>query len=473
MTDFPEIEYEDDSITHLGRAVDHFVDRRSAIRRFAALVNDDLPQRDGERLPLPVQFFHGDGGNGKSLLLRFLRERCSARFEPDDWAHIRALKDDEEFVVNLTEADAPLIPCAATEFDTGAEDVLGRLRDVRIDLQRYGFRFPHFDYACIDYWRSNGYKSADEIKALFPSEELQFVSAALGFVGTLAPYGQLLANAIDLFNKHFGEQTALHRFRRGLDQELFRDMQRWNRRTELLNHLPKYFASDLNTQMRSGTRGDRVALFFDSHERFWGNVRNIVPAENPERDRWYRSLLNRLDLRSGIIVVVAGREAPPWTPRSDEVHFDLELHYVEEFTDADATNYLRAIKRDTKVIPVELFPTLLDLARVRSEPDHVHPLFLGLAADVVIAAARKRITLTPADLPTNLARTAKPRELVQRLWQYVDEESRDAVRALSACRQFTGSIYRHLGSELIFGLVGRTIPRFDRILIRPSCPQYK
>ena len=67
-----------DSITTGWRAFDLFTDRHEAIRHFAAYLHDDVPRPT-------ILCFHGDGGNGKSLLLRFLREHCCKRFRPEVW----------------------------------------------------------------------------------------------------------------------------------------------------------------------------------------------------------------------------------------------------------------------------------------------------------------------------------------------------------------------------------------------------
>jgi len=37
--------------------------------------------------------FYGDGGNGKSLLLKFLREKCSKQFTPKEWEQLNKLDD--------------------------------------------------------------------------------------------------------------------------------------------------------------------------------------------------------------------------------------------------------------------------------------------------------------------------------------------------------------------------------------------
>ena len=51
------------SVTEGHHALALFTDRRDAIRRFCEYLNDDPP-------PSRILFFHGDGGNGKSLLLK-------------------------------------------------------------------------------------------------------------------------------------------------------------------------------------------------------------------------------------------------------------------------------------------------------------------------------------------------------------------------------------------------------------------
>ncbi len=67
-----------DTITEGWRALKLFTDRREAIRLFSSYLNDD-PARE------QVLFFYGDGGNGKSLLLRFLREYYCKRLRQENW----------------------------------------------------------------------------------------------------------------------------------------------------------------------------------------------------------------------------------------------------------------------------------------------------------------------------------------------------------------------------------------------------
>jgi hypothetical protein len=74
------------------RALGLFTDRHAAIRHFSSYLNDDPPKPT-------ILFFHGVGGNGKTLLLRYLEKSCCKRLSPDNWAYVSAL-DDDEFVAN-------------------------------------------------------------------------------------------------------------------------------------------------------------------------------------------------------------------------------------------------------------------------------------------------------------------------------------------------------------------------------------
>jgi Cdc6-like AAA superfamily ATPase len=58
------------SVTTQPRALQHFTDRYPLIRRFAHYLHDSAP-------PSTILFLYGDGGNGKSLLLRY--SCCDAR----------------------------------------------------------------------------------------------------------------------------------------------------------------------------------------------------------------------------------------------------------------------------------------------------------------------------------------------------------------------------------------------------------
>jgi len=70
------------------RSLELFCDRHEVIAHFVSLVNDDPP-------PRRVLYLHGLGGNGKSLLLRFLAARCGVRLPPGEWERVRRLPEAE------------------------------------------------------------------------------------------------------------------------------------------------------------------------------------------------------------------------------------------------------------------------------------------------------------------------------------------------------------------------------------------
>ena len=58
-----------DSLTEEWRAIGLFTDRGPALRHFMEYVQSETP-------PQRILYFLGDGGHGKTLLLRYLRDHC-------------------------------------------------------------------------------------------------------------------------------------------------------------------------------------------------------------------------------------------------------------------------------------------------------------------------------------------------------------------------------------------------------------
>ena len=79
---------EPQTVTEGDRALLLFTDRYELTRLFAEYLNEELPRNT-------ILFFHGDGGNGKSLLLKFLRQRCCKRFLPETWQQLQAIPKAE------------------------------------------------------------------------------------------------------------------------------------------------------------------------------------------------------------------------------------------------------------------------------------------------------------------------------------------------------------------------------------------
>ncbi len=99
---------------------------------------------------------------------------------------------------------------------------------------------------------------------------------------------------------------------------------------------------------------------------------------------------------------------------------------------------------------------LLEYARVGV--NQIHPLYLGVCADIVWRANKQHKTLTPDDFRSAERVVDKGQELINRLLSYVDVETDSAVRALSAARAFNRDIYLALGRGLDFEV---TIGKFD------------
>jgi tetratricopeptide (TPR) repeat protein len=217
--------------------------------------------------------------------------------------------------------------------------------------------------------------------------------------------------------------------------------------TELIDELPRLFAKDLNAAMAQQEELKRIVLFFDAHEAFWGHQRDLPEEVFFQRDEWLRCFLRALDLDAGIVAVVAGREKPRWAEANPSTRIPqqyLDTRLVGHFSAPDARDYLQ--KADVK--DAALQQSLIDYASVAAE--EVHPLYLGLCADVVLAARAQGNFLTPDDFPTAPETLDKSRELINRLLRYVDKEVEAAVHALSACRAFDFELYLKLGQALHF-----------------------
>jgi hypothetical protein len=100
------------------RSLELFCDRDEVIAHFVSLINDDPPRRR-------LLYLQGLGGNGKSLLLRFLAARCCVRLPPAEWERVRRLPEAELPAVLGGAAKAARVPVARIDF--GARPV-GEMR---------------------------------------------------------------------------------------------------------------------------------------------------------------------------------------------------------------------------------------------------------------------------------------------------------------------------------------------------------
>jgi tetratricopeptide (TPR) repeat protein len=160
-------------------------------------------------------------------------------------------------------------------------------------------------------------------------------------------------------------------------------------------------------------------------------------------------LLATLELKDGIVAVVAGRGLPRWADADKIMIPDkcLDTQLVGHLSETDATKFLER----AGVADAAMRQCLIAYTRVAPERvNEVHPLYLGLCFDVVRAASDQGTTLTPEDFRVTPHAENKGRELINRLLRYVDTEIDFSVRALSACRAFNREIYFKLGEALKF-----------------------
>lgn len=437
------------TVTEGDQALLLFTDRYELTRLFAEYLNEELPRKT-------ILFFHGDGGNGKSLLLKFLRQRCCKRFSPKTWQQLQAIpKDEVAKVAAYIENAKPgedCLPVPAVLMDFSQNLIGDRLKspfDGLLMLRRNlaeafaGLRFPLYDFACVWYFYKTG--NLEQAKELLPSDEMDLITGIVDAVSDTS-YASIAKAVLGVFGKHLGEKFKLYLQKRGLKEEDVKAIQGMEPHSELIDALPRLFAKDLNAAMAQQEELKRIVLFFDAHEAFWGYQRDLPEEVFFQRDEWLRCLLRVLDLSAGIVAVVAGREKPRWAEatRSAIPQQYLDTLLVGHFSPTDARDYLQ--KADIE--DAALQQSLIDYASVAAE--EVHPLYLGLYVDVVLAARAQGKILTPDDFPIAPESPDKSKVLINRLLRYVDKQVEVGVHALSACRAFDFELYLKLGQALHF-----------------------
>lgn len=441
------------SVTEGWRALELFTDRLRATRRFAAYLNEDPP-------PESILFFCADGGTGKSLLLRFLAERCTVRVSSETWKEVSSLPDQDFRDHLLRAGDARPLPHAT--LDLGAQprgedrpqEAFSGLMMLRRALAVHKIAFPLFDFACLRYLQLTSGLSQERIRLLFPASEHGFIGDIVRSLSLVHPGPEAL---LGLIERRMGKSFAVYGAKRRLDRASVENIERLEPRRELLAELPHLFAEDLNVHLVLPKSPPRVVLFFDSHDEIWGAAGTSEPEELYfERDEWLRRLLASLDLEGGIVAVVAGRNPPRW-PTAPKVpipaeYLDIEL--IEPLPTIDAEAYLAR----AGVADAALRAELVDYAGVA--PGLAHPLYLGLCVDVVLAAQRAGTPVTAQDFRVRSPAGDQGRVLLSRLLRYVDTEISYAVRALSACRAFDQGVFVHLGRKLNFNT---TEPAFEAL----------
>lgn len=463
------------SITKQNCALKYFIDRYELIKRFAEYLNDN-PSKN------KILYFYGDGGNGKSLLLKFLSKKGCKLFPLSVWKSLKNKSSFEvsQFIKNKTdwECDFKLIPSIILDFDEPYTEsyhtqdpfygLLMIRREIENSAQKKGYKlfFPVYDFACLQYLKSKGKLSNEQISKILPSTELFLTGGLintlkeLGVIATI-PFSfapSLAANIFSIITKYAGN-LQFYCCRQKVQKEHLEKIMQLDPDKALIHLLPGLLADELNSSMQKADAPPRLALLFDTHEAFWGDWRNRGQTRFFKQDEWLRAFLKQLDLSTGIVVVVAGREIPRWHEASEwAIHQDkLETQKLRNFPIEEAQNYLEKVG-----IELTWRNALIQCAQI--DKNLVHPLSLGLETDVFFALQSQGQLPKPQELPSNPQMQEKIEGLVEILLKYVDEETRDATHVLSACREFNQELYFTLAQALHLNptiTAFRTLTRFS------------
>jgi hypothetical protein len=131
------------------RSLELFFNRYEAIARFMALINEDPP-------PRKVLYVYGLGGNGKSLLLRYLAAKCCNRLPAAEWSRVRQLPPAELSAALSSAPKAVQVPVARIDFgarpvgENRPQEAFSALFMLKPQLARYHITTPRSDFAA---WR--------------------------------------------------------------------------------------------------------------------------------------------------------------------------------------------------------------------------------------------------------------------------------------------------------------------------------
>lgn len=453
MASIDDLDPKQPSITVGDRALDLFTDRYDLTRLFLDRLNE--PASD------TLLFLYGAGGNGKSLLLRYLSQKCCKVLLSENWAQqkTRTNREISEYVAQLDSASYRPVPFAILDFGLkpmGVEQPQDRFYGL-LTLRRalgesqseyYKLQFPLFDFACVWYLHKKG-KSATEIKSLFPVGDVAGVISLIDLV-TKNPIGTIAQTFFGFVSQNLAEKATVYLSKRKLSPDAVKQICQWNIETELIENLSGLLAKDLNVAMLLSDAPDRLVLFFDTHEAFWGNQRTLPTHAYFCKDEWLRRLLRGLDYSLGIVAIVAGRDEPRWSeaktilPGTDIPNKFLDIRQVGNISTSDASSYLHKLN----ILDPSIHNALIEDATV--VPDEVHPFYLGLGADIALQAASQDVLLLTLDLKPTPEGDDKAQILIERLLKYVNQDIRDAIYALCACRVFDYELYIYLGKALNF-----------------------
>ncbi|MGH8571273.1 MAG: hypothetical protein ACREX8_01695, partial [Gammaproteobacteria bacterium] len=436
--------------TEQGRSTRHepvrlFTDRYEASRDFAGRLNDDPPRQ-------AIVFYTGLGGNGKTAMLRHFEDRCCYRIEKaEHWQETVGYADDT-FVASLGQVPSAR-PVPVSYLDFGArpsglnrpQEAFSALFMIKRQLARFGVDTHRFDFAAITYLYKSGLDIAGLTRELFPSNQFEL---AADFADALLnlPVVRTGTMLFELVNRRLDDAFSRRRLRRRVPAAVADEILALRPEPDLAEALPRYFAADLADALRPEGDHARVVLLFDTYEAFEGEVQaerrlHLTDLTGP---RWFRSLLGHLPLEAGVVVVVAGRTEPRWSQAvNDRIPGQfIDLRSIGPLGEQFADRYLI----EAGVDDAAMRRVLIQYAAIT--PGEIHPLLLGICADLVLGAARLGPHVDPASFATTPGLVDRERELIARLLSWVDRQLEEAIVAASVCRSFDERIFDHLVQRL-------------------------
>ncbi len=233
------------------RSLELFCDRFEVIAHFLSLINDDPP-------PRRLLFLYGLGGNGKSLLLRYLAARCCLRLPPGLWERVRRQPADQVLAALGGAAQAVTVPVARIDFgarpvgENRPQECFSALFMLKQQLARYRIATPRFDFAAVTYLHKLGFDLGRRLPELFPRGE---IGLALDVADALLPV-QVMQVGQDLFgalDKRLDDVFTRRRVQRRLPKADAQEILSLAPEPDLICQLPRLFAADLG--WRGGGEG--------------------------------------------------------------------------------------------------------------------------------------------------------------------------------------------------------------------------
>lgn len=393
-----------------------FTDREEPLEVFSTIINNILT-KPGD---LEVLVFYGYGGIGKTALLRKL-EAILVKLPDRQRIHSVWLSLD------LYEVASPL----------------HALISIRRQLKR---DCPLFDFALLRYWSLVGHFSLSNERKVLNEDNilLGLGEAVVSALGKTAPF-TITAKVINMLYREL-------QLRRPCYKAYFEEILSLGENAyEIHARLPYYLGTEIADAAEAGIHH---VFFFDSFEAMLKRFSALAVNDFP--DEWIRELIGSCG--HGLFVV-ASREQLAWGRQDSAWAKALNQHLLSTLSPDDCRHFLRAVPiHDTKLVESII------------NASGGIPLHLDLCVSIFerMVEGGRHPQCQDFNVPAE--------EIVRRFLGHLDENLREAVRALSVVRFFNFDIFCDLFHDLAIGYpIGRfsalsrlsfveSIDKFDHLL---------